>query len=148
MLRIIPGLLTPAEVKEIVDELETSEFVDGRSSAGRKARQVKKNLHLVQGSQRSRELGLRMALGAQGKHIELMVLRRTFAIAGVGTIVGLGIALAVTRLMSSLLYGVSAVDPLTYVLVPSGLLVVAVLASYGPARRASRVDAMDVLRRS
>jgi PKHD-type hydroxylase len=56
MMRIIPGLLKPAEVREIVDELEKSEFVDGRSSAGRKARQVKKNLHLVQGSQRSREL--------------------------------------------------------------------------------------------
>jgi predicted 2-oxoglutarate/Fe(II)-dependent dioxygenase YbiX len=49
MMRIIPGLLKPAEVKEIVDALELSEFVDGRSSAGRKARQVKKNQHLVQG---------------------------------------------------------------------------------------------------
>jgi PKHD-type hydroxylase len=56
MMRIIPGLLTPAEVKELVVELETSEFVDGGPSAGRKARLVKKNQHLVQGSQRSREL--------------------------------------------------------------------------------------------
>ena len=58
MLRIIPGLLKPAEVKEIVDELERSEFVDGRSSAGRKARQVKKNQHLVQGSPKCRELSV------------------------------------------------------------------------------------------
>ena len=58
MMRIIPGLLKPLEVKEIVDELERSEFVDGRSSAGRRARQVKKNQHLVQGSQRSRELAV------------------------------------------------------------------------------------------
>jgi PKHD-type hydroxylase len=56
MMRIIPGLLTPAEVKELVVELERSEFVDGGPSAGRKARLVKKNQHLVQGSQRSREL--------------------------------------------------------------------------------------------
>jgi PKHD-type hydroxylase len=58
MMRIIPGLLKPAEVKAIVDALEKSEFVDGRSSAGRKARQVKKNQHLVQGSQRSRDLAV------------------------------------------------------------------------------------------
>ncbi len=58
MMRIIPGLLKPAEVKEIVDELEKSEFVDGRSSAGRKARQVKKNQQLVQGSPKSRELSV------------------------------------------------------------------------------------------
>jgi len=98
-------------------------------------------------SQRTRELGMRMALGAEGKHLKLMVLRQTLGIAGAGIVVGLGMALVVTRLMSSLLYDVSAVDPLTYALVSSGLLLVAVLSSYGPARRASRIDAMEVLRR-
>jgi PKHD-type hydroxylase len=66
MMRIIPGLLKPAEVKAIVDELEKSEFVDGRSSAGRKARQVKKNLHLVQGSQRSRDLSVPILRAIEG----------------------------------------------------------------------------------
>lgn len=56
MMRIISGLLKPAEARQIVAELEKSEFVDGRASAGRKAREVKNNLHLIQGSQRSREL--------------------------------------------------------------------------------------------
>ncbi len=99
-------------------------------------------------SQRSRELGMRMALGAESRHIKLMVLRQTLVIAGSGIVIGMGLALVVTQLMSSLLYDVSVVDPLTYGLVAAGLLLVAIVSSYIPARRASRVDAMEVLRGS
>ena len=99
-------------------------------------------------SQRSRELGMRMALGAESRDIKLMVLRQTLLIAGSGIVVGLGLAFVVTQLMSSLLHDVSVVDPLTYGVVTSILLLVAVFSSYIPARRASRVDAMEVLRRS
>ena len=74
-------------------------------------------------SQRSRELGMRMALGAQPGQVKGMVLRQGFALAGVGVVLGLGLAFGITRLMSSLLVGVSPADPLTYTSVavrPSG----------------------------
>ena len=69
-----------------------------------------------------------------------------FVLAGIGVVLGLGLAAGVTRLMSSILVGVNPVDPLTYSAVAGGLLVVALLASYLPARRASRVDPMTALR--
>ncbi len=97
-------------------------------------------------SQRSRELGMRMALGAGARRVTLMVVRQgaVLGVAGVG--VGLVLALAVTRVMSAILVGVTPADPLTYVTVAGGLLVVAVLASYLPARRAARVDPVVALR--
>jgi predicted permease len=98
-------------------------------------------------SQRGRELGMRMALGAEPRHVKSMVLGQGLRIFVVGTVVGLGLAFALTRLMSALLFGVEPVDPLTFALVPMGLLVVSLLASYLPARRAARVDLMEALRR-
>jgi predicted permease len=98
-------------------------------------------------SQRGRELGMRMALGAEPKHIKGMVLKQGLLIFGIGAVAGLGLALALTRLMASLLFGVEPVDPPTFALVPVGLLVVALLASYLPARRAASVDLMEALRR-
>jgi ABC-type antimicrobial peptide transport system permease subunit len=97
-------------------------------------------------SQRSRELGLRMALGAQAEHVKAMVLRQGLILSGVGAIIGLGLAFGLTRLMSSQLYGVNPVDPLTYSLVATGLIAVALAASYVPAWRAARVDPMKALR--
>ncbi len=97
-------------------------------------------------SQRSRELGMRMALGAQPGQVQRMVLRQGFALAGVGVALGLGLAFGLTRLMSTLLFGVSAVDPITFGAVAIGLLTVALLASYLPARRAAKVDPMTALR--
>jgi ABC-type antimicrobial peptide transport system permease subunit len=97
-------------------------------------------------SQRSRELGLRMALGAQAEHVKAMVLRQGLILSGVGAAIGLGLAFGLTRLMSSQLYGVNPVDPLTYSLVAAGLLTVALVASYIPAWRAARVDPMKALR--
>jgi len=97
-------------------------------------------------ARRTREFGLRMALGAPRQHVLGLVLRQGAVLAGVGVIFGLLVALALTRLMSSLLYGVRATDPLTFILMPLALAAVALLASYVPARRATRVDPMVTLR--
>jgi predicted permease len=97
-------------------------------------------------SQRGRELGMRMALGAPAERVKAMVLRQGLVLSATGIGVGLAMAIGVTRLMSALLFGVSPLDPLTFVSVGLGLLGVALLASYVPARRAARVDPMVALR--
>ena len=97
-------------------------------------------------SQRSRELGMRMALGAEGGQVLAMVVRQGAVLAFSGVIFGLGIAFGMTRLMSAVLIGVSPVDPLTYAGVSAGLLVTALLASVLPARRAAKVDPVVALR--
>jgi predicted permease len=97
-------------------------------------------------SQRSRELGLRMALGAQAGQVKGMVVRQGLILAGIGVTIGLGLAVGLTRLMSGLLFGVSPVDPLTFLAVAAGLTGVALVASYLPARRAASVDPMNTLR--
>ena len=95
---------------------------------------------------RSRELGVRVALGAAAGDVLGMVLEQgvRLAVAGVG--IGLVAALLLTRVMRSMLFGVGVVDPETFVLVPLVLLAVAALASYVPARRATRVDPIEALR--
>jgi putative ABC transport system permease protein len=97
-------------------------------------------------SQRGRELGMRMALGAEAGRVMRMVVRQGAAMALVGIAIGLGLALGVTRLMSAVLFGVSPADPGTFASVAGGLLLVALLASYLPARRAARVDPAEALR--
>jgi putative ABC transport system permease protein len=97
-------------------------------------------------SQRSRELGMRMALGAEAGRVMLMVVRQGVVLAGAGVIIGMGLAFGLTRLMSAVLVGVSPADPATFASVAGGLLLVAVLASYLPARRAARVDPIVALR--
>ncbi|MGW8267306.1 MAG: ABC transporter permease, partial [Longimicrobiales bacterium] len=97
-------------------------------------------------SQRSRELGMRMALGAEAGRVMLMVVRQGAALALAGILVGLALAFGVTRLMAAVLFDVSPVDPGTYGAVAGGLLTVALLASYLPARRAARVDPIVALR--
>ena len=91
-------------------------------------------------SQRTREIGVRMALGAQRSDVSGLFLRHAAVLSAVGVAVGLVGAFLLTRSMSSLLFNVSAADPLTYVLVSVVLVSVALLASYIPARRASAIN--------
>jgi ABC-type antimicrobial peptide transport system permease subunit len=97
-------------------------------------------------SQRTREIGIRMALGAQQGEVRSMFVRHGLLLTGIGVACGLAAATALTRLMSSLLFEVSPIDPVTYGAVSAGLVMAAVLASYLPARRATTIDPVDALR--
>ena len=97
-------------------------------------------------SMRTREIGIRLALGAQPARLLKLVLRQGIALATVGAAVGIGVALGVTRYLGSMLYDVHANDPLTMVAVAALLTLVAVAACYIPARRAMRVDPLVALR--
>ncbi len=97
-------------------------------------------------SQRTREIGIRLALGARHGGLQLMFVRHGLFWGALGVIVGLVVALPLSRLMSSLLVDVSPVDPLTYAIMGAGLLAAAVVASYVPARRVTRIDPVDALR--
>jgi predicted permease len=96
-------------------------------------------------STRRREIAIRFALGARASDVERRIVRQGVVLAGIGVAIGLVAAVGATRLMASLLYEVQAVDPLTYVAVAAGLIAVAALASYLPARRASTVDPAESL---
>jgi ABC-type antimicrobial peptide transport system permease subunit len=97
-------------------------------------------------SRRTREIGIRMALGAEGADVLRMVVRQGFVLALVGAAVGIGVALAVTQYLSSMLFGVHANDPVTIVAVAILLWLVALAACYIPARHATRVDPIVALR--
>jgi len=96
--------------------------------------------------QRSREIGIRMALGARRDDILRMFLRKGVALAGVGIVAGLVFSASTASMMASLLYRVRPHDPAVFLIVPLLLLAVAALASYLPARRATKVDPMFALR--
>ncbi len=96
--------------------------------------------------QRTLEFGIRLALGAEGAGLRNMIVRQAMMLAAIGIVVGLGCAFGLTRLMASLLYGVKPNDPFIFASVAGLLAVVALLASYLPARRALRVDPMIALR--
>jgi len=96
--------------------------------------------------QRSREIGIRMALGARREDILKMFLRRGIVLAGVGVVVGLVVSASSASVMASLLYGVRPHDPAVFLIVPLLLFGIAVLSSYLPARRATKVDPLIALR--
>jgi predicted permease len=97
-------------------------------------------------AQRSREIGIRMALGAQRRQVRMMFLRQGLALSAIGVALGLLAALALTRLMSSLLFGIGSTDVVTYAAAIGVILAAAALASYVPARRASAIDPVETLK--
>jgi ABC-type antimicrobial peptide transport system permease subunit len=96
--------------------------------------------------QRAHEMGIRLALGARPAQVRRLVVRRAAALATLGTGVGIVAALFTTRWLGTMLYGVSETDPITFMVVPLFFLLLAVIASYSPARRATRVDPASALR--
>jgi ABC-type antimicrobial peptide transport system permease subunit len=96
--------------------------------------------------ERRRETGIRIALGAEPRAVAGAVVMRGVRYAAIGVGVGLVGALAVTRVMRTLLFGISATDPVTFVGLATVLIVIAALASYLPARQASRIDPMEAIR--
>ena len=96
--------------------------------------------------QRTREIGVRVALGASDRDVQRLILGQGMIVAAIGIVLGLGASLALTRVVSSYLVGVSATDPVTFIGVPLVLLGVAALASYLPARRAMSIDPISALR--
>ena len=97
-------------------------------------------------TERTREIGVRLALGAQRRDVLGMVIGQGMTMIGTGTVIGVAAALLLTRLMSSLLFGISAADPITFLAIPILLVAVAFVACYVPARRATRVDPLQALR--
>jgi hypothetical protein len=96
--------------------------------------------------QRTREIGVRMALGAQPRQVRVMVLRESGAMAIVGVAAGIGTSIALARLVRSMLFGLTPADPATLAGAACLLFAMAVLAAYGPARRASRINPIQALR--
>jgi len=97
-------------------------------------------------AQRTREIGVRMALGAQTGDVRIMFLRHGLWLTVVGLAIGVSIALVLTRVMSAFLFGVGPMDPVTYAAVSTALAGMTLVATYLPARRASRVDPIVALR--
>jgi len=97
-------------------------------------------------SQRAREIGIRIALGARETSLRAMVVRQGVWLAASGVAIGILAAVVLTRIMASFLFAVSPVDPITYVAVAAGLVAVAAAASYVPAYRASTINPVEALR--
>lgn len=97
-------------------------------------------------SQRTREIGIRLALGAQRGELKRMFVRHALLLASVGLAVGLVVSAGLTRVMSTMLFGVSPLDPATYALGARVLVLAAILASYLPARSTAAVDPAEALK--
>jgi putative ABC transport system permease protein len=99
-------------------------------------------------SERTHEIGIRVAIGADPARVRRMVLREGLGLASAGIVLGLAVAVVMTRLIESLLHGVDRHDPVTFTIVPAVLVAVALVASWLPARRATRVDPIVALRQT
>jgi predicted permease len=97
-------------------------------------------------SQRTRDIGIRIALGARWSHVISFVMKEGLLLVGVGIVLGAGAALALARLLGSMLFGVSPYDPFAFIAAPLVLIAVAAVAGYVPARRATKVDPLYALR--
>jgi len=97
-------------------------------------------------TQRSHEIGIRMALGAESRDVLRMIVNEGMKLALLGLLIGIVVAVIVTKYLESQLYGVRARDPLTFITVAAGLALVALAACYFPARRATKVDPLSALR--
>jgi putative ABC transport system permease protein len=97
-------------------------------------------------AQQTREIGIRIALGAKRRDVLAMTVKQGLRLVGLGLVIGLPSAFILTRVMSSLLFGISAADPITFLSISLVVLAVALLASYIPALRATKVDPMIALR--
>lgn len=96
--------------------------------------------------ERTSEIGIRMALGAERRNVLLLIVKDGMKLAGIGTVIGVAVAFVLTKVMSSLLFGIGQTDALTFATVSIGALAVALLACYIPARRATKVDPLVALR--
>ena len=96
-------------------------------------------------AQRTRELGIRLALGAQRSDLLRLILQQGMTVVAVGILFGIVASIGLTRLIATLLYGISATDPITFLTLSLALLLVALVACWLPARRASAVDPMVAL---
>jgi ABC-type antimicrobial peptide transport system permease subunit len=97
-------------------------------------------------ARRTREIGIRMALGAQGKTVQWMILREGLAMVAAGLAVGLLLAFATGKIVSSILFEVSSTDPFAFAIAPAVLMIAALLATWLPARRATKISPMAALR--
>jgi putative ABC transport system permease protein len=97
-------------------------------------------------AQRTRELGIRAALGATARDLLELVVSQSMRVVATGAVIGLVVSLGVARLLTTQLYGVSAMDPVTFLAMPAFLAIVALVATFVPARRATRVDPVEALR--
>jgi putative ABC transport system permease protein len=97
-------------------------------------------------ARRTREIGIRMALGAQGKTVQWMILREGFAMVAAGLLIGFLLALGTGKILSSILFRVSATDPFAFTIAPLVLTIAALLATWLPARRATKISPMAALR--
>jgi predicted permease len=97
-------------------------------------------------ARRTREIGIRMALGAQGKNVQWMILREGFAMVAAGLLIGSILALATGKILSSILFQVSSTDPFAFTIAPAVLMMAALLATWLPARRATKISPMAALR--